>query len=97
MPTLLLTNDDGIQCCVATGLALEQAGLQQHTPKAQGKYRWVRHTAIHDSAALAESLDSYGISLAPGRIFRPDGQATAWFRVNVAASMEGLQKALLRM
>ncbi|NJS35903.1 MAG: hypothetical protein HC765_04810 [Brachymonas sp.] len=81
-------------CSNAAQSALTNAGLICHDAKAEGKYLWVRHPQFNDSAALAEQLERMQISLAPGRIFRPDGLATPWFRLNVSSPVNSLIRAL---
>lgn len=82
---------------VQAQLQLVEAGFVIFDTAAQGKYLWAMHPAFSDSADLAEQLEKHQISLAPGRIFRPDGLPTAWFRVNVSACVGSLVKSSARL
>lgn len=59
----------------------------------EGKFLWVRHPGLEDSSRLAEAAGAERIALAPGKVFRPDLEATPWFRLNVAY---GVHPKLLR-
>jgi DNA-binding transcriptional MocR family regulator len=49
-----------------------------------GKFVWLRLPGVEDSLDLARAATSFGVSLAPGQIFRPNLEPTPWFRINVA-------------
>jgi DNA-binding transcriptional MocR family regulator len=49
-----------------------------------GKFIWLRHPDIEDSALLAERARAHGLLLAPGYTFRPNLESTPWFRINTA-------------
>lgn len=73
---------------------LGAAGFECADPNAEGKYLWVRHRAFTDSTRLAERLDGHQLSLAPGRIFRPEGVSSDWFRINVTSQLSLLTQAI---
>jgi DNA-binding transcriptional MocR family regulator len=47
---------------------------------------WARLPHIEDSLTLAEASQRDGIMLAPGSIFRPHLERSAWMRFNVTVS-----------
>lgn len=66
---------------------MRQIGIQPfHTPQA-GLFLWAQ-LPIHPSQANAVTTEALtqGIWLAPGSYFRPQEQATSWFRFNAATS-----------
>jgi DNA-binding transcriptional MocR family regulator len=66
--------------------AFERARLQVFGQPSAGLYLWARFANIEDSLALANSPASKGFVLAPGVVFRPHSQRSAWLRFNVTTS-----------
>jgi DNA-binding transcriptional MocR family regulator len=64
--------------------AFEQIGLELFAEPADGMFVWARFPHIDDSLALAEAAQRDGIMLAPGTVFRPHLERSAWMRFNVA-------------
>jgi DNA-binding transcriptional MocR family regulator len=64
--------------------ALERIGLQLYVQSKDGMFVWARFPHIDDSLELAEDSQRDGIMLAPGAIFRPHLERSAWMRFNVA-------------
>lgn len=63
---------------------LQRVGYEVfHEPKG-GVFLWARPPGIDDVAALATRAARAGIMLAPGKVFRPQMQASPWLRLNVA-------------
>ncbi len=56
-----------------------------HEPRG-GIFVWARQPALEDTAPLATRAAHVGIMLAPGKVFRPQMQASPWIRFNVAFS-----------
>ena len=63
----------------------ERAGLELFVQPADGMFVWARYPHIEDSLGLAEASQREGIMLAPGAIFRPHLERSAWMRFNVTA------------
>ena len=63
---------------------LEQAGMRLYFHPLGGMFAWARFGYDMDVRALAERACQHDIMLAPGHLFRPDGQPSQWFRFNVA-------------
>jgi DNA-binding transcriptional MocR family regulator len=63
--------------------ALERIGLELFVEPADGMFLWARFPHIDDSLALAEASQRHGIVLAPGAVFRPHLERSAWMRFNV--------------
>ena len=68
----------------STHRMLERNGCSILHSSVSGLFLWARLDNIEDSAPLAERAREAGILLAPGQTFRPQMQASPWFRVNVA-------------
>jgi DNA-binding transcriptional MocR family regulator len=64
--------------------AFEQVGLELYVEPQDGMFVWARFPHIHDSLSLAEASQRHGIILAPGSVFRPHLERSAWMRFNVA-------------
>jgi DNA-binding transcriptional MocR family regulator len=64
--------------------AFERVGLELYVEPADGMFVWGRFPHIHDSLALAEASQRHGIMLAPGAVFSPNLERSAWMRFNVA-------------
>jgi DNA-binding transcriptional MocR family regulator len=64
--------------------ALERIGLELYVQPKDGMFVWARFPHIDDSLAVAEDSQRDGIMLAPGAIFRPHLERSAWMRFNVA-------------
>jgi DNA-binding transcriptional MocR family regulator len=63
----------------------ERIGLELFVQPADGMFVWARFPHIEDSLALAEASQREGIMLAPGAVFRPHLERSAWMRFNVTA------------
>jgi DNA-binding transcriptional MocR family regulator len=63
--------------------AFEGIGLELYVEPADGMFVWARFPNIDDSVALAEASQREGIMLAPGAVFRPHLERSAWMRFNV--------------
>jgi DNA-binding transcriptional MocR family regulator len=63
--------------------AFERIGLELYVEPAGGMFIWARFPHIDDSLALAEASQRHGIMLAPGAVFRPHLERSAWMRFNV--------------
>ncbi len=68
---------------VRTARMLEGAGLQFRHPDG-GVFIWAKVPDIEDATPVAEQAEQAGILLAPGKIFRPQLQASPYLRINVA-------------
>ena len=64
--------------------AFERIGLELYVEPADGMFVWARFPHIDDSLALAEASQRHGIMLAPGAVFRPHLERSAWMRFNVS-------------
>jgi DNA-binding transcriptional MocR family regulator len=65
--------------------AFERIGLELFVEPADGMFVWARFPHIDDSLPLAEVSQRDGIMLAPGAVFRPHLERSAWMRFNVTA------------
>ena len=63
--------------------AFERIGLELYVEPTDGMFVWARLPHIDDSLALAEGAQRHGIMLAPGAVFRPHLERSAWMRFNV--------------
>lgn len=71
----------------ATDSALRQielAGFLPATAPEGGMFIWAAHPSLGDTTPLAAKAAQAGIMLAPGSIFRPQGGASPYLRLNVA-------------
>jgi len=67
---------------------VERVGLQTfHEPKS-GLFLWARAPHIEDSVSLASKAAEQRIMLAPGKVFRPQMQASPWIRLNITFAKE---------
>jgi DNA-binding transcriptional MocR family regulator len=64
--------------------AFERIGLELYVEPADGMFVWAKFPHIDDSLGLAEAAQRHGIMLAPGAVFRPHLERSAWMRFNVA-------------
>lgn len=65
---------------------LERVGLQADPEPAGGVFVWARVPGLADSAELARHAARDNIVLAPGSVFRPQGQPSSYLRFNVGFS-----------
>jgi DNA-binding transcriptional MocR family regulator len=63
--------------------ALERIGLEVFVEPTDGMFVWARFPHVEDSLTLAEASQRDGIMLAPGAVFRPHLERSAWMRFNV--------------
>lgn len=66
---------------------LESCGLMFRQPDS-GMFIWASVPGLADASALAERAEQAGIVLAPGKIFRPQLQASPFLRINVAQATD---------
>lgn len=67
---------------------LERLGLAIHGEPKHGMFVWARLPGVEDTAAIAAEAAHQGILLAPGKVFRPQMQASPWLRFNVTATLD---------
>ena len=65
---------------------LETNGWEVFDEPAGGNFVWARVPGIEDSAILVKHAAQFGITLAPGSHFRPNGETTSWVRINTASA-----------
>ena len=63
---------------------LERLGMTVYLEPKGGVFVWAQLTGLEDTAALATRAAQSDIMLAPGKVFRPQMQASPWLRFNVA-------------
>ncbi len=63
---------------------LERLGMEVFLEPKGGLFLWGRIASIEDTAPLASRAAQSKIMLAPGKVFRPQMQASPWLRFNVA-------------
>ncbi len=63
---------------------LESLGMTAFVEPAAGIFLWARFPHIEYSAELANAAFQKGIILAPGTVFRPNLEPSAWMRFNVS-------------
>jgi DNA-binding transcriptional MocR family regulator len=63
--------------------AFERIGLEVLVEPTDGMFVWARYPDVEDSLPLAEASLQDGIMLAPGAVFRPHLERSAWMRFNV--------------
>ncbi|HEX5128062.1 MAG TPA: PLP-dependent aminotransferase family protein [Rhodocyclaceae bacterium] len=68
---------------VRTARMLESAGLHFRHPSG-GVFIWAQVPGLDDATSLAEAAEAEKIVLAPGKVFRPQMQASPHLRINVA-------------
>ncbi|KVU91727.1 GntR family transcriptional regulator [Burkholderia ubonensis] len=76
------------QASAHTVARLRQAGWQVYAQPNGGMFVWACVPGVDDSARLVELARTLGLDLAPGRDYRPNGDATPWVRLNVAAASD---------
>jgi DNA-binding transcriptional MocR family regulator len=64
--------------------AFEQIGIELMVEPNDGMFAWGRFPHIEDSLPLAQKAMRDGIMLAPGTVFRPHLERSAWMRFNLA-------------
>lgn len=67
---------------------LERSGMRIYAEPKGGMFVWAEAPGIADSARLASLAAQSGILMAPGNIFRPQMQPSAWLRFNVAYAID---------
>lgn len=80
------------QASADTTERLRQAGWEVYEKPSGGMFVWARVPSVDDSARLVDTARTLGLDLAPGRDYRPNGEATPWVRLNVAAVSDPLAK-----
>ncbi|KVD39538.1 GntR family transcriptional regulator [Burkholderia ubonensis] len=68
----------------ATVQMLESCGWELFEKPVGGTFIWARLPHIDDSTRLAEYGAPRGVTIAPGRYFRPNAEKCPWIRINVA-------------
>jgi hypothetical protein len=68
--------------------AFERMGLELFVEPTDGMFVWARLPQIEDSLALAEASQRDSITLAPGAVFRPHLERSAWMPFNVTVCDE---------
>jgi DNA-binding transcriptional MocR family regulator len=63
---------------------LEENGWEVFDEPSGGNFIWTRVPGIDDSMLLVEHALKFGITLAPGSYYRPNGEASPWVRINTA-------------
>lgn len=76
--------------------ALEEAGLSIHTEPAGGMFVWARLAEGKNAATVASEAAKQNIMLAPGHLFRPYQEPSAWLRFNIAHCDHHMVFELLR-
>ncbi|MDN7587971.1 PLP-dependent aminotransferase family protein [Burkholderia seminalis] len=74
---------------------LRQAGWQVYEQPSGGMFLWACVPGVEDSALLCDAARTFGLDLAPGREYRPNGEATPWVRLNVAAASDPLAEPFI--
>ncbi|MEO8163755.1 MAG: PLP-dependent aminotransferase family protein [Betaproteobacteria bacterium] len=75
---------------------MESLGMTAFVEPAAGMFIWARFPHIEDSAELANAAFQKGIILAPGAVFRPNLEPSAWMRFNVSVFDNPLLHDFLR-
>ena len=76
--------------------AFEDNGIEVFCPATSSMFLWGRFDGVEDSLPLAEQALSKGLLLAPGTVFRPNLQPSAWLRFNVAVCCDAIVQRLLK-
>jgi DNA-binding transcriptional MocR family regulator len=63
---------------------LEQNGWEVFDEPSGGNFIWARVPDIEDSTVLVQEALPFGITLAPGSYYRPNGEVSPWIRINTA-------------
>ncbi|MCB1916058.1 MAG: PLP-dependent aminotransferase family protein [Rhodocyclaceae bacterium] len=72
------------RCC----RMLERLGMTTDFDPVGGQFVWARMPGLRDTTALARRALEHGIVLAPGSVFRANGQPSEYLRFNVATSCQ---------
>jgi DNA-binding transcriptional MocR family regulator len=65
-------------------LRLEENGWEVFDEPSGGNFVWTRVPGIEDSMVLVDHALKFGITLAPGSYYRPNGEVSPWVRINTA-------------
>jgi DNA-binding transcriptional MocR family regulator len=63
---------------------LEGNGWEVFDEPSGGNFIWTRVPGVEDSMVLVEQALKFGITLAPGSYYRPNGEMSDWVRINTA-------------
>lgn len=63
---------------------MEEIGMKVFVEPSAGMFVWARFPQIEDSAELSNRAFKKGVILAPGAVFRPHLERSAWMRFNVS-------------
>lgn len=63
---------------------LESYGWDVFDQPSGGNFVWAKVPGIEDSTKLVSEALKFGVTLAPGNYYRPNGEACAWVRINSA-------------
>jgi DNA-binding transcriptional MocR family regulator len=63
---------------------LEGYGWDVFDEPSGGNFVWAKVPGIDDSSVLVDEAVQFGVTLAPGSYYRPNGEACAWVRINSA-------------
>lgn len=74
----------------------EYLGLQPFIAPLGGIFIWVRIPDVEDAVPLSAQAAQEGILLAPGTLFRPQGQSSPWLRLNLAYASDVRLERFLR-
>jgi len=74
----------------------EHLGLQPFIAPLGGIFIWVRVPDVEDAVPLSAQAAKEGILLAPGTLFRPQGQSSPWLRLNLAYASDARLERFLR-
>ncbi|SAK98571.1 GntR family transcriptional regulator [Caballeronia calidae] len=72
---------DSLSSAVQT---LEGYGWDVFDEPSGGNFVWAKVPGIDDSAVLVDEAVKFGVTLAPGSYYRPNGEACPWVRINSA-------------
>lgn len=61
----------------------ERSGWELFAEPAGGHFVWARVPGVEDSARLGALARQFGVTLAPGSYYRPEGNPTPYVRINV--------------
>jgi len=83
-----------IQCAIGSTIQmLEGCGWEVFEKSGGGTFIWARLPHITDSARLVECGAPLGVTIAPGKYFRPHSEESPWIRINVAFSGDARARA----
>ncbi|HZP92700.1 MAG TPA: PLP-dependent aminotransferase family protein [Burkholderiales bacterium] len=63
---------------------MERLGMEVFVEPSAGMFLWARFPQVEDAAELSNRAFQKGIILAPGAVFRPNLERSAWMRFNVS-------------